>query len=74
MLGEGLFVAVDDLVGVVVEVAEGDEAAAFAGFVGAGDGVGLGVAVDGGFGLFGEDVLACASRGGTRRRGCRRCC
>ena len=32
VLGEGLFVAVDDLVGVVVEVAEGDEAAALAGF------------------------------------------
>ncbi len=47
VLGEGLLVAVDDLVGVVVEVAEGDEAAAFAGFGGAGDGVGLGVAVDG---------------------------
>ncbi len=73
MLGEGLLVAVDDLVGVVVEVAEGDEAAAFADLVGAGDGVGLGVAVDGGLGLFGEDVLRGASRGGTRRRGCRRC-
>ncbi len=32
VLGEGLLVAVDDLVGVVVEVAEGDEAAAFADF------------------------------------------
>ena len=57
VLGEGLLVAVDDLVGVVVEVAEGDEAAAFADLVGAGDGVGLGVAVDGGLGLFGEDVV-----------------
>ena len=36
VLGEGLFVAVDDLVGVVVEVAEGDEAAAFADFAGVG--------------------------------------
>ena len=36
MLGEGLLVAVDDLVGVVVEVAEGDEAAALADLVGAG--------------------------------------
>ena len=35
VFGEGLFVAVDDLVGVVVEVTEGDEAAAFAGFAGA---------------------------------------
>ena len=58
VLGEGLLVAVDDLVGVVVEVAEGDEAAAFADFGCAGDGVGLGVAVDGGLGLFGEDVVA----------------
>ena len=33
VLGEGLLVAVDDLVGVVVEVAEGDEAAALADFV-----------------------------------------
>ena len=33
VLGEGLLVAVDDLVGVVVELAEGDEAAAFADFV-----------------------------------------
>ena len=57
VLGEGLLVAVDDLVGVVVEVAEGDEAAALADFGGAGDGVGLGVAVEGGLGLFGEDVL-----------------
>ena len=73
VLGEGLFVAVDDLVGVVVEVAEGDEAAAFADLVGSGNGVGLGVAVDGGLGLFGEDAAPCASRGGTRRRGCRRC-
>ena len=62
MLGEGLLVAVDDLVGVVVEVAEGDEAAAFADFVGVGDGVGLGVAVEGGLGLFCEDVGPCASR------------
>ena len=31
VLGEGLFVAVDDLVGVVVEMAEGDESAAVAG-------------------------------------------
>ncbi len=58
VLGEGLLVAVDDLVGVVVEVAEGDEAAALADFVGVGDGVGLGVAVEGGLGFFGEDVLA----------------
>ena len=57
VLGEGLLVAVDDLVGVVVEVAEGDEAAALADLVGVGDGVGLGVAVEGGLGLFGEDVL-----------------
>ncbi len=49
--------AVDDLVGVVVEVAKGDEAAALADFFGVGDGVGLGVAVEGGFGLFGEDVV-----------------
>ena len=33
VLGEGLLVAVDDLVGVVVEVAEGDEAAALADLV-----------------------------------------
>ncbi len=58
VFGEGLFVAVDDLVGVVVEVAEGDEAAALANLGGAGDGVGLGVAVDGWLGLFGEDVVA----------------
>ena len=32
VLGKGLLVAVDDLVGVVVEVAEGDEAAALADF------------------------------------------
>ena len=57
VLGEGLFVAVDDLVGVVVEVAEGDEAAALAGFGGVGDGVGLGVAVEGRLGLFGQDAL-----------------
>ena len=62
VLGEGLLVAVDDLVGVVVEVAEGDEAAALADLVGAGDGVGLGVAVEGGLGLFGEDAVPCASR------------
>ena len=52
VLGEGLLVAVDDLVGVVVEMAEGDEAAALADFVGVGHGVGLGVAVEGGLGLF----------------------
>ena len=57
MFGEGLFVAIDDLVGIVVEVAEGDEAAAFANLVGAGDGVSLGVAVDRRLGLFGEDVV-----------------
>lgn len=57
VLGEGLLVAVDDLVGVVVEVAEGDEAAALADLVGVGDGVGLGVAVEGGLGLFGEDAV-----------------
>ena len=57
MLGEGLFVAVDDLVSVVVEVAQGDEAAPLADFACARDRVGLGVAVDGGFGLFGEDVF-----------------
>ena len=48
VLGKGLLVAVDDLCGVIVEVAEGDEAAALAGLVGSGNGVGLGVAVDGG--------------------------
>jgi hypothetical protein len=57
VLGEGLLVAVDDLFGVVVEVAEGDEAAALAGFGGAWDGIGLGVAVDGRLGFFGEDVI-----------------
>ena len=57
VLGEGLLVAVDDLVGVVVEVAEGDEAAALADLAGVGDGVGLGVAVEGGLGLFGEDAF-----------------
>jgi hypothetical protein len=57
VLGEGLFVAVDDLVGVVVEMAEGDEAATLADLVGVGNGIGLGVAVEGGLGLFGEDVL-----------------
>jgi hypothetical protein len=63
VLGEGLLVAVDYFFGVVVEVAEGDEAAAFAGFgfssraTASGDGVGLGVAVDGGLGLFGEDAV-----------------
>src|SRR6266550_3008317 len=57
VLGEGLLVAVDDLFGVVVEVAEDDEAAALAGLQSAGDGVGLGVAVDGGLGLFGQDVV-----------------
>ena len=57
MLGEGLFMAVDDLVGVVVEVAEGYEAAALADFVGVGDCVGLGVAVEGWFGLFAEDAV-----------------
>ena len=57
MLGEGLFVPVDDFVGVVVEVAEGDEAAALLDLIGVGDGVGLGVAVEGWFGLFAEDVV-----------------
>ena len=49
--------AVDDFVGVVVEMAEGDEAATLADLVGVGNGIGLGVAVEGGLGLFGEDVL-----------------
>ena len=40
VLGESLLVAVNDLVGVVVEVAEGDEAAALADFGGFGVGVG----------------------------------
>ena len=57
VLGEGLLVAVDDLVGVVVEVAEGDEAAALADLAGVGDGVGLGVAVEGRLGFLGEDVV-----------------
>ena len=46
VLGEGLFVAVDDVVGVVRELAECDEAAALADLVRAGDLVGLGVAVE----------------------------
>ena len=36
VLGEGLLVAVDDLVGVVVEMAEGDESAALPDFGGDG--------------------------------------
>ena len=52
VLGEGLFVAVDDVFGVVVEVAEGDKAASFAGFFGVGHFVSLGVAVEGGLGFF----------------------
>lgn len=50
--------AVDNLVGVVVEVAEGDEAAPLAGFGCTWNDVGLGVAIDGGHGFFGEDALA----------------
>ena len=38
-------------------MAEGDEASALASLLAAWDGVGLGVAVDGGFGLLGEDVV-----------------
>ncbi len=57
VLGEGLLVAVDDLFGVVVEVAEGDEAAALADLGCVGDGVGLGVAVERGLGFFGEDAF-----------------
>ena len=57
MLGEGLLVAVDDVVGVVVEMTEGDEAATFSGFFRAWDFVGLGVAVEGGVGLFLEDAF-----------------
>ena len=57
VLGEGLLVAIDDLVGVVVELAEGDEAAALADFVCAGDGVGLRVDVEGGLGLFFQDAF-----------------
>ena len=49
--------AVDDFVGVIVEMAESDEAAAFANVIGVGDGVGLGVAVESGLGLFGEDAF-----------------
>ena len=58
VLGEGLLVAVDDLVGVVVELAEGDEAAAFADFAAPWDRVGLGVDVEGWLGLFFEDAFA----------------
>ena len=58
MLGEGLFVAVDDLVGVVVEVAESDEAAAFADFGAIGHGVRLRIAVQGQFRFFGEDAFS----------------
>ena len=58
VLGEGLLVAVDDFVGVVVEVAQGNEAAAGSYFLRAGDGVGLGVAVEGGLGFLAEDFLA----------------
>ena len=57
VLGEGLLVAVDDLVGVVVEVAEGNEAFSFTDFGCSGDGVGLGVAVEGGLGFLAEDAL-----------------
>ncbi len=57
VLGEGLLVAVDDVVGVVVEVAEGDEAAALLDLVGAGNLVGLGVAVEGGLGFLAEDAF-----------------
>ena len=57
MLGEGLLVAVDDLVGVVVELAQGDEAAALLDFAGAGHLVGLGIAVESGLGFFAEDRL-----------------
>ena len=58
VLGEGLLVAVDDVVGVVVEVAEGDEAAAGLDLLGAGDGVLLGVAVEGGLGFFAENAFS----------------
>ena len=64
VLGEGLFVAVDDLFGVVVEVTEGDEAAAFLRGMRAGDDVGLGVAVEGGLRLLAEDAFFCARRRG----------
>src|SRR6185312_12098145 len=57
VLGEGLLVAVDDLVSVVVEVAEGDEAAALTNLIGVGDGVGLRVPVECGFSLFSENAL-----------------
>ena len=72
VLGEGLFVAVDEVIGVVIEVAEGDEAAAFADFGrfsgrgASGDGVGLGIAVEGGFGFFAEDAFVAP---GVIRRG-----
>ena len=64
VLGEGLFVAVDDLVGVIVELAEGDEASAFADFRCARDRVGLGVDVEGGLRLFFEDAFLAELREG----------
>ncbi len=66
VLGESLLVAVDDFVGVVVELAEADEPAALTNFFGAGDLVGLGVAEEGGLGLFLEDAFGAplVERGG----------
>ena len=57
MFWECLLVTVDYLLGVVVEVSESDESAALAGLSGVGNGIGLGVAVEGWFGLFGEDAI-----------------
>ncbi len=73
VLGEGLLVAVDDLVGVVVEVAEGDEAAALADLVGVRGRCRSGSSRRGRARTLRRGCAPCASRGGTRRRGCRRC-
>ena len=61
-LGEGLLVAEDDLVGVLVKSAEGDEAAAFLDLVGARDAEALGVGEDGGVVLLDQDGLSRATR------------
>ena len=61
--------AEDDLVGVFVEPAEGDESAAFFDLVGAGDAEALGVGEDAGVPFLDEDAFACRQALKSRRRG-----
>ena len=61
-LGEGLLVAENDLLSVLVELAEGDETAPFLDYIGAGDAKALGVGKDAGIFFLDQDGLVLSMR------------